>query len=413
MRGTYSPTCALQASSKWACCLPFAAGWVPRTSSPPTLAGVNRSELALELAREAGFDLAGIAPLAPPPSAQHFADWLDARHHGEMDYLERFRERILDPRKIREEGKSLLVLGLSHARGAIEFPGGARIARYAASRDYHNVMGKMLKKLGKRLAAEGFGEHWRKIVDAGPLLERSHAAAAGLGFESKAANLLSTEHGPWFFLGELILEADLVPTEPGKLGSCGTCTACIDACPTQAILSPGVVHAPACISYQTIENSGSIPRELRAELGSWLFGCDICSEVCPHGWKAVDVSSRSGTHAAVEAAGLNEGPLAWLTAPAAELDEALRGSPLKRAGTSGLARNTAIFLGNQPSEEGRHALAEALTGHLDAEVRLAAAWGLAHGHGSDAGVRASIEAAAKAETDPETAAELRLELEGS
>jgi len=372
---------------------------------------MNRSELALELAREAGFDLTGIAPLAPPPAAGHFDAWLKAGHHGEMDYLERFRERILDPRKIREEGRSLLVVGLSHAREAIEFPGGARIARYAASRDYHNVMGRMLRKLGKRLASEGFGDHWRKIVDAGPLLERSHAAEAGLGFESKAANLLSKDQGPWFFLGELILEEELIPTTPGKLGSCGTCTACIDACPTKAIIAPGTVHSPSCISYQTIENSGSIPRELRAELGSWLFGCDICSEVCPHGWTAEDVSGRSGTHEAVQQAALGAGPIAWLTTPSAQLDESLRGSPLKRTGSVGLASNTAIFLGNQPSEEGREALLAALVSHPASKVRLAAAWSLGHGHGQDSGVRAALETATKAEPDPEIARELRLELE--
>ncbi len=372
---------------------------------------MNRTELARSLASEAGFDLTGVAPLAPPPSAAHFADWLDAGRHGDMDYLERFRERILDPRKIRESGRSLLVVGLSHARAPVELPGGARIARYAASRDYHNVMGRMLKKLGKRLASEGFGDHWRKIVDAGPLLERSHAAEAGLGFESKAANLLNSDLGPWFFLGELILEEELPPTNTPPIGSCGTCTACIDACPTQAIVSPGTVHAPLCISYHTIENSGSIPRELRSQLGEWLFGCDICSEVCPHGWTAEDVSGRSGTHPAVEAAQTGPGPLAWLSTPAEELGETLFGSPLKRAGAEGLARNTALFLGNSPSEEGREVLLGALANRPEAQVRLAAAWSLAHAHGADAGVRSALEKAAGQEAAPEAAAELRRELE--
>ena len=149
----------------------------------------------------------------------------------------------------------------------VPFADGARVARYAAGRDYHNVLGKLLEKLARRLAAEGFGGPWRKIVDAGPLLERSHAARAGLGFESRAANLLHPDFGPWFFLGELLIEEPLVPTEGPLPGSCGTCRACIDACPTGAIFEPGRVHAPDCISYQTIENRGPVPREMRERLG--------------------------------------------------------------------------------------------------------------------------------------------------
>jgi epoxyqueuosine reductase len=331
-----------------------------------------------------------------------------------MAYLERFRERILDPRKIRAEGRSLLVVGLSHARAPIELGGGARMARYAASRDYHNVIGKQLRKLGRRLQAEGFGEHWRKIVDAGPLLERSHAAEAGLGFESKAANLLSQDHGPWFFLGELILQEELAPSGRADLGSCGTCTACLDACPTQAIVAPGVVHSPLCISYQTIENSGEVPHELRSKLGEWVFGCDVCSEVCPHGEAAVDVSSRSGTHPAVaRAMDAEEGPLAWLIGDRDELDLALRGSPLKRAGTGGLARNVALFLGNRPSEDGRTALLQALTEHADPEVRLACAWSLGEAFLQDAGVRTALERSAQRDPDERVSAEARAALSHS
>lgn len=364
---------------------------------------MNPASHALELAHEAGFDLAGIAPLAPPPAAAHFERWLAAGRHADMEYLERFRERILDPRKIRAEGRSLLVIGHAHARAPVELAQGGRIARYAASRDYHNVIGKALRKLGQRLAAEGFGEHWRKIVDAGPLLERSHAAVAGLGFESKAANLLSPEFGPWFFLGELILEADLEPTPGPAPGTCGTCTLCIDACPTQAIVAPGTVHAPLCLSYQTIENRGHIPDEVAAQLGEWLFGCDVCSEVCPHGEAAEDVSKRNGTHAAVREAQERGGPFAWLEADPEAFSESLSGSPLKRTGARGLARNAAHYLGNHPSERGLELLARVLAEHPEAVVRSAAAWALARGHSDDRGVREALERAVQREADPESA----------
>lgn len=242
---------------------------------------MSRSDLVLEMARDLGFDLAGIAPCQPPPAADRFQAWLDAGRHGSMGWLERDRERICDPRQILPEGRSIVVLGLAHSRAAFELAGGGRVGRFAAGRDYHNVVQHLLRKLQRRLAREGLGGRNRRIVDAGPLLERSHAARAGLGFESKAANLLHPRFGPWFFLAEIAIEHELEPTAGPAPGSCGTCRACIDACPTAAIVEPGVVDARRCISYQTIENRSAIPEELRASMGSWVFGCDVCSEVCP------------------------------------------------------------------------------------------------------------------------------------
>ena len=181
------------------------------------------AETALEVARRVGFDLAGLAPLRPPRDAGRFEQWLSAGHHADMDWLERNRDRITDPRALLG-GRSgtMLVVGLAHARAAVELPGGGRVARYAAGRDYHNVLGRLLRKLRRGLIEAGLlaeSDRTRSVVDAGPVLERSHAAEAGLGFPSKAANLLHPRFGPWFFLGEILIPTELEPTGAPPAGS--------------------------------------------------------------------------------------------------------------------------------------------------------------------------------------------------
>jgi len=349
---------------------------------------MDRRALAFEIAHELGFDLAGVAPLGPPPDAGRFQAWLENGHGEGMDWLERQSERIRDPRLVLPGGHSLLVVGVGHSRAAVELEGGGRIARYAAGRDYHNWIGKRLKKLARRLEAAGLAGPWRGISDAGPLLERSHAAQAGLGFLSKAANLLNPAFGPWFFLGELLLGEELEPTEGPPTGSCGTCTACLDVCPTQAIQEPGLVHAPDCISYLTIEHRGPIPAPLREGIGEWAFGCDLCSEVCPWGHKAPDLAERFGTHRQVA-----EGDLVSWLAPTREMAVDFEGSPLRRPNREGLARNAAIVLGNRPRDDGRVALLRVLREDPSPVVREAAAWGLERGHGEDAGVAKALDAA--------------------
>jgi epoxyqueuosine reductase len=349
----------------------------------------------LALALEHGFDLAGIAPLRPPRGAARFEEWLLAGHQADMRWLEEQRERILDPRLSLPEGKALLVLGLGHARAPLRGADGARVARYAAGRDYHNVLGKKLRRLAGELRRRGWLGEWKKVVDAGPLLERSHAAEAGLGFESKAANLLEPRLGPWFFLGELLVDAELGPTPRTFAASCGSCTACLDACPTQAIRAPGVVDARLCLSYQTIENRGPVPHELRAALGPWVFGCDVCSEVCPWGQEAPDLAERFGLLPALERSGAAD----WVSLDEAGFRRAFAGSPIQRSGRDGFARNAALVLGNLPSEAGRAALLTAL-GDAAPLVREAAAWALRRGHRADEGVPAALERALRAEADP-------------
>jgi epoxyqueuosine reductase len=366
------------------------------------MAIMKSASRAQEIALEAGFDVAGTAPLRPPRAASRFANWLAEGRHGSMRWLERQRAKIVDPVRNFPEGKTILVLGLSHSRPEVVLSGGGRVARYAAGRDYHNVVRRMLTKLASGLRRAGLAGKSRRIVDAGPLLERSHAAEAGVGFESKAANLLHTSFGPWFFLGELLLDADLEPTPGPAPGSCGTCTACIDACPTGAIFEPGRVDARTCISYQTIENRGIVPAEIRESLGPWVFGCDICSEVCPWGHRAVDQSARFGLHSAVGDLGLVD----WLES-GEQLSGWVAASPLQRPGREGLARNAALALGNVPSEAGRRALLRALDLDPSALVREAAAWALAKAHGDDATTKAALEKASTTEPDAEARSAIR------
>jgi len=365
----------------------------------------ERTAAALaEEALELGFDLVGLAPLAPPPDAERFRAWLADGHHADMAWLERQAERIADPRAILPEGTCVLVVGLGHARAAGRLEGGGRVARYALGRDYHNLVGKRLKKLVRRLGERLGAGRARTIVDAGPLLERSHAAEAGIGFRSKAANLLHHRYGPWFFLGEALVELDGFEPPPAAPapGSCGTCTACLDACPTDAIRAPGLVDARRCISYHTIENRGAIPEALRADVGEWAFGCDVCSEVCPFGHRAPDRSELWGEHPGLEGARLAD----WLELDDAAARARFEGSPLRRPGALGLARNAAVALGNAPSDTGRAALERALDRHPSAIVRETAGWALAQGHGKDAGVRAALERALDREPDPDARAAL-------
>lgn len=395
---------------------------LPGPASPPGHGGDPRARI-LTHALEAGFDLAGIAPMAPPPDAARFARWVDDGRHGSMAYLERGRAATEDPRSAWPRGRSLLMLGMGHSREPVTLPGGARVARYAAGRDYHNVVQKRLRRLRRQLVADGLASPGPGFVDATPLLERSHAATAGLGFPSKAANLLHPRFGPWFFLAELVLEDELEPTpQQTPHGSCGSCTACIDACPTGAILEPGLVDGRRCISYATIEHRGLVDHELREGVGPWAFGCDVCSEVCPWGRRAPDLAARFGLRPEFADGPAQDGEalvamLAWATAPEDGRGEAFaaayQGSPLRRPGPDGLARNAAIALGSTPAERGRDALLDALGRAHAPMVRAAIAWALVHGHGEDRGVRPAVESALGREPDTSAAADIATTLERS
>ncbi|MEM6674244.1 MAG: tRNA epoxyqueuosine(34) reductase QueG [Planctomycetota bacterium] len=390
----------------------------PPVSGPPRDPHPSsaRRSAVLEIAHEVGFDLAGLAPLDAPPDALRFERWLDEGRHGTMAYLERARRVTVDPRRQWPTGRSLLVVGFAHSRASIDLAVGERIARYAAGRDYHNVVGKRLQRLRRRLQAEGLVRPGSAFVDATPLLERSHAARAGLGTPSKAANLLDRRFGPWFFLGEIVLETELEPSAPIDVPSCGTCTACIDACPTDAIVAPGEVDATLCISYATIEHAGLVPHELRERTEGWAFGCDVCSEVCPWGSKAPDLAERFGTRPEFEPRDEPGAALAEILEAGRHDDgeahaNRWRGSPLRRPGREGVARNAAVALGTRPSERGRDALLDAVEHDPSPVVRAAAAWALSFGHRADRGVAEALERALSREVDAEAADDMRRSLE--
>lgn len=325
-----------------------------------------------ELAHAEGFALVGFAPVEPAPDAPRYAAFLDEKRHGDMAYLERFRDRILDPTKVAPGARTMICLAVNHARPAGGFRGGGRVARYALGRDYHAVVDGMLRRLERRLRAEGLGTRFRGIVDAGPILERSHAARAGIGFLSKSANLLHHKYGPWLFLGELLTDLELEATPVRAPGSCGTCTLCVDRCPTGAITEPGRVDARICISYLTIELRGSIPEPLRRPMGEWVFGCDVCSEVCPFGDGAPSAADRFGTHGAFD---LRLEDL--LTITEEEFARTFQGSPLRRTKRAGLARNAAIVLGNLGRTGAVPILRRAAERDPAEAVAEAAAWALA------------------------------------
>ncbi|GMV39698.1 MAG: epoxyqueuosine reductase [Myxococcales bacterium] len=254
-----------------------------------------RTALVKSLALEAGFSRVGIAPVGPLAAGPRFVEWLRRGYQGEMDYMEREPERRADPRGARGWARSAIALALDYHTDhplSVDVPDDRDrgwISRYAWGRDYHYVALKRLRALESTLNAhaETRGRHhW--YVDTGPLLEKPLAALAGLGWQGKNTLLIHPKAGSWFFLAFLLSDLELVPDAPMP-DLCGTCTRCLDACPTAAFPEPGVLDARRCISYLTIEQEGDIPAEHRGGVGRHVFGCDICQDVCPWNRKAPTV----------------------------------------------------------------------------------------------------------------------------
>src|SRR5262249_21822958 len=229
-----------------------------------------------------GFELAGIARATDADGFDRFREWLDRGYAGEMDYLHRHADPRRHPDSILDDVRSVLMLGVTYAgRRPSPTTQQARIAAYALGPDYHRFLWDMLNALGAWLDAEVPGTRSHGVADSAPLLERDFARRAGLGWFGKNTMLLNKEHGSFFLLCALLTTLDLEPDPPHEGEHCGTCTACLDACPTHAFPQPGVLDARRCVSYLTIELKRSIPEELRPGVGDWLFGCDICQDVCP------------------------------------------------------------------------------------------------------------------------------------
>ena len=340
-------------------------------------------------ARELGFGRAAIGPASPPDHAAAFEAWLDAGHAGSMAYLERSRDKRRDPGGVLPGARSVVACALGYFQGA-EAAGPAGVARYAWGDDYHAVMESRLRALADTIADLVPGAESRTYVDTGPLLERDLAARAGLGWIGKNTMLLHAELGSFFFVGTVLTTAE-IETDAAVPDRCGTCTRCLDACPTGAFVGPYVLDARRCIAYLTIEHRGAIPSELRGGVGGWVFGCDVCQDVCPwnrHAPVGAEPAFQPRPHPALaDLLALDE----------TAYQEAYRGSPLKRARREGLARNAAVVLGNRARPEDEPALLQAL-GHAEPTVRGHAAWALGR-HGTARGCAALLAARAR-EADP-------------
>ena len=298
----------------------------------------------LSFAREIGFDSCRIAACGSAPHVDEFRNWLDEGGHGEMSYMERGEEKRCDPQKVLPGARSIVVLALNYFQGdpkAGDTPGATgKIARYARGDDYHDLVANKLDKIDEFLRA--FDGQQKCYVDTGPVLERDHAAEAGIGWHGKSTMLIDERLGTWFFLAEVLTTLELPPDEPVP-DRCGTCERCIKACPTGAITAPHRLDARRCISYLTIELKGSIPLDLRPLIADRIFGCDDCLDACP--WnRFARVSREAAFFARPSTVGI---PLRdYLGLSDEDFRSLFRNSPIKRIKRRGFLRNVCVALGN-------------------------------------------------------------------
>ena len=350
----------------------------PAAAKPPAPAAL--AARIRELVREAGFQRCGITGIDLGADEHHLRDWLGRGFHGSMDWMARHGDKRSRPQELVPGTISVLSVGLDYGRrDDIEawetLADGERayVARYALGRDYHKLMRNRLQKLANRIADEigPFGH--RVFVDSAPVLERALARNAGLGWSGKHTCLIDRHGGSWFFLGELYLDIAL-PADAPATPHCGSCTRCIDVCPTQAILGPNVLDARRCISYLTIEHEGSIDEALRPLMGNRIFGCDDCQLVCP--WNKFARRSDEPDFRArndLDTASLAD-LFAW------DEDEFLRrteGTALRRSGHARWLRNIAVALGNAPTTPEVLAALQSRRNHADPVIREHVAWALA------------------------------------
>ncbi len=348
-------------------------------SHDPAAATARLKARALSL----GFEAVGIASVGPLEAQAHYEAWLAAGRHGDMQWLasDKHRERRREPERLVPGIRSVVCVAMCHpnARDAERDARLGLIARYAAGEDYHRIMKDRLLELERWIQTElfpGSGSLW--YADTGAILERGWAERAGLGWIGKHSGVLSEALGSYFLLGEVLVDRELVPDAPVR-ERCGTCTRCIDVCPTHAIVAPYQVDARLCISYLTIETRGPIPRELRPAIGQWIFGCDLCQDACP--WNRFAPESRE---ARLQANAL-EG---WSLERFLQIDEAtfralFATSPIRRADRGGFLRNVCVALGNRARAADATPLAHTLAHDAEPIVRAHAAWALgriAHAH---------------------------------
>jgi epoxyqueuosine reductase len=384
---------------------------------------VNTSTQLVKTLRQAATDLGfsqfGITPAVPTSGYSDLVSWIDSGYAGEMGYFATRQQAYQHPNGVLAGTKSIIALTYPYeATEALPASQGkGRIAKYIWSGlDYHDVIHPKLKQLCKIVSQQSPQSKARGVVDTAPLMEREIAKEAGLGWQGKNTLLLNKHKGSYFFLACILCNIDLPSDESHQTSHCGTCRACLDACPTEAFPSPGVLDATRCISYLTIEHRSPIPAPLREGIGDWLFGCDICQEVCPWNRKPTREASRieqsesSKSEAETETASL---PLKQLDLPTLfeltdeQFRQRFRKTPLWRARRRGILRNAAIVLGNQQHTSGLPALNRGLE-DTEALVRGASAWAL--GRIGEASSRTLLKSRLKREQDPEVMDEISLAL---
>jgi epoxyqueuosine reductase len=330
-------------------------------------------------ARALGFDAVGVAPIEIPEDERHLIRWLDEGLHGEMDYMRRHATLRARPEELLPGALRVVSVRIDYwprdaedAQSVLSNPTLGYVSRYALGRDYHKVMRPALAHLATALAKRIGGFGYRVCVDSAPVLEKAHARNGGLGWIGKHTNLIARDAGSWFFLGEMLTDLPL-PVDAPATAHCGSCQACIPACPTQAIVGPYRLDARRCISYLTIEHKSAIPNELRAALGNRIYGCDDCQLVCP--WNRY---ARTAAHPdfkvrhALDASSLPE-LFGWTQA---EFEARMQGSAIYRIGYERWSRNIAVALGNAPTTPAVLASLEARRGDASPLVREHVEWAL-------------------------------------
>lgn len=373
---------------------------------------VDRSELTKAVKSDAlavGFDLAGIAPAVSPGGFPKFQEWLRAGFAGEMQYLPRREAAYEHPRNVSQKVVSVIMLAINYRTNEPQpvGPNQGRVARYAwGTTDYHDLLREKLHLLSDRLHARSPGCTTRGVVDTAPLLERDFARLAGLGWFGKNTMLINKRAGSWLLLAGLLTDLDLEPDAPHATSHCGTCTRCLDVCPTDAFVSPYVLDARRCISYLTIELKGAIPVDLRAGVGEWMFGCDLCQDVCPWNIKA----PRSTCDVFQPLSDLNPAePLGILRMDREQFQQRFNGTPLERPGFDGIRRNAIVVIGNRGDASAIPALIDALA-DPSPMIRGTAAWAL--GRFDQDSARQALLSARASERDEEVLKEIRAAILG-
>lgn len=358
-----------------------------------------------QAAFELGFSLAGITPAARPDTFSFLRDWITHGYHGEMGYISAREAAYEHPDGVLPDVRSLILLGMNYTNAAPSEDCTGKIAKYAVgAEDYHDLLRRRLKQLAARVRELAPNSHCRTVVDTAPLLERDFARKSGLGWFGKNTLLINKGQGSYFFLGGILTDAELPADAPHADSHCGTCTRCLEACPTDAFVEEYILDARRCIAYLTIElRQQPIPSDLRSGIGDWLFGCDICQDVCPWNKKSPGTHESNFTHDSVRPRDAVR--LLCLTDEEFRLE--FRGTPLHRTGRAAIARNAAIVLGNLRSPDSIESLTHGLSDNSDL-VRGAAAWALGQFQNNQS--REILRARSALETDPIVKSEIDLAL---